>query len=96
MYIVYREKANGILSEFNLVSKSPYLAMVGAVAGFALGILLLMLICADHPMSVITDFPGDPVSFPSVQVRVALLMVCTIAGLIVGFSSGFVASKGSE
>jgi uncharacterized membrane protein len=70
--------------------KSPELAMVGAVIGFILGLFLIILVCPGHPMSVITNFPGDPSVSPSVQVRVALLLVSTLAGLIVGFSSGFV------
>jgi len=75
------------------MSKGPYWAMIGASAGFFLGILIIMLVAADFSLSNIARLSDDTSSFPPFQVRIIILIVCVIAGILIGFTSGFVVSE---
>gem|GEM_PF-4656754 len=67
--------------------------MIGAVAGFLVGLILLMLVSGDISINSIVNFTSDNSSSLSVQARVLILTVCTILGLVLGFSSGLLCSK---
>jgi hypothetical protein len=72
------------------MSKSPYWAMIGAVIGFFIGAILIMLFTADFSINNIVTFPGDGISHPAMQFRVIFLTICTLMGILIGFSSGMV------
>jgi hypothetical protein len=75
------------------MTKGPYWAMIGASVGFFVGILMIMLVAADFSLSNIAKISDDPSTLPAFQVRIVILIICVIAGILIGFTSGFVISE---
>ena len=75
------------------MSKAPYWAMIGAIAGFTLGVLFILVTATDFSLDKIADYPNDSASLPVMQLRIVLLVLCVVVGLVTGFLSSFIFSE---
>lgn len=71
----------------------PYWIMIGAVAGFFLGILVIMMAMADFSVDHVLSQPGDAASLPPMQLRILIIVLCMAFGMISGLLATLILLK---
>jgi hypothetical protein len=75
------------------MQKSPYLIMIGAVAGFFLGVLVIMLATADFSVYHALGQPADGTMLPPMPLRITIIILCMAVGSLIGLIATLVLSK---
>ena len=75
------------------MQKNPYWIMIGAVAGFFLGVLAIMLATADFSLYHALSQPADSAMLPPMSLRITIVILGMAAGSLAGLIATLILSK---